>query len=152
MKRSQRIQTIVEIKASQEKNSLEVLGAVQRKKAELQAQLDNLKQYRQEYQERFDRLGGGGVKVAQLLEFRSFIEKLDKAIAGQEQAMRAMDADLAAKRKVWESAHQQTNSLRKVCDSALQTETRQAGKLEQVAQDEWASRFFQSSSGGAKNA
>jgi flagellar protein FliJ len=63
-----------------------------------------------------------------------------------------MDADLAAKRKVWESAHQQTNSLRKVCDSALQTETRQAGKLEQAAQDEWASRFFQSSSGGAKNA
>lgn len=152
MKRSQRIQTIVEIKAAQEKNSLEVLGAVQRKKAELQAQLDNLRQYRQEYQERFDRLGGDGVKVAQLLEFRSFIEKLDKAIAGQEQAVRTMDAGLAAKRKVWESAHQQTNSLRKVCDSALQTENRQAGKLEQAAEDEWASRFFQSSSGGAKNA
>lgn len=152
MKRSARIQAIVEIKSAQEQSAMKVLGAVQRKKAELQAQLDNLRQYRLEYQERFDRLGSGGVMVVQLLEFRAFIDKLDKAIAGQEQAMCAIDADLMAKRKNWERMHQQTHSLQKVCDAALQTEMKRADKREQQEQDEWASGFSRNSSGGTKNA
>ena len=84
MKKSQRIKTIVEIKATQEKNTLEALGASQRKLLATQAQVESLRKYRQEYQDRFNQLGSAGINVAQLLEFRSFMDKLDKAIAGQE--------------------------------------------------------------------
>ena len=80
MKKSQRIKTIVEIKATQEKNTLEALGASQRKLLATQAQVENLRKYRQEYQDRFKQLGGAGINVGQLLEFRSFMDKLDKAI------------------------------------------------------------------------
>lgn len=141
MKKSQRIKAIVDIKATQEKNALEVLGAVQRKLQTMQAQVDGLRNYRKEYQDRFDQLGAKGVNVAQLLEFRSFIDKLDKAIIGQEQVLASIEAELLAKRKIWEELHHKTQSLQKVCDSALQVEMKQEAKREQREQDERASRI-----------
>ena len=96
MKKSQRIKSIVDIKAMQEKSALEILGAVQRRRFEMQAQIESLLVYRKEYQDRFDRLGAKGVNVAQLLEFRSFIDKLDMAIVGQEQVLSSIEAELIA--------------------------------------------------------
>ena len=152
MKKSQRIKTIVEIKATQEKSALEVLGAVQRKLQGMQAQVEGLKNYRKEYQDRFDQLGGRSVKVAQLLEFRSFIDKLDKAIMGQEQMLGSIEAEVIAKRKIWEELHHKTQSLQRVCDSALAVEMKQEAKREQQDQDERASRIGRNNSSGMGNA
>ena len=69
MKKSQRIKTIVEIKAAQEKSSLEALGASQRKLLAAQTQVESLRKYRQEYQDRFNQLGSGGIKVASCWNF-----------------------------------------------------------------------------------
>lgn len=146
MKKSQRIKTIVEIKAAQEKNALEVLGAVHQKLQNMQAQIEGLKNYRKEYQDRFDQMGSRGAHVAQILEFRSFIDKLDKAIMGQEQVLSSIEAELAAKRKVWEELHHKTQSLQKVCDSALTAEMKQEAKREQLEQDERASRIGRNNS------
>lgn len=152
MKKSQRIKTIVDIKATQEKNALEALGAVQRKLLSMQAQVEGLRNYRKEYQGRFDRLGVKGINVAQLLEFRSFIDKLDKAIIGQEQVLSSIEAELMAKRKIWEELHHKTQSLQKVCDSALAIEMKQEAKREQLEQDERASRTGRNNSNGMGNA
>jgi flagellar FliJ protein len=152
MKKSQRIKTIVEIKATQEKNALEMLGAVQRKLQGMQAQVEGLRNYRKEYQDRFDQLGSKGVNVAQLLEFRSFIDKLDKAIMGQEQTLNLIEAEVTAKRKIWEELHHKTQSLQKVCDSALVVEMKQEAKREQQEQDERASRIGRNNSSGIGNA
>ena len=152
MKKSQRIKTIVDLKATQEKNALEALGAVQRQLQSMQAQVEGLKNYRKEYQNRFDQLGVKGVNVAQLLEFRSFIDKLDKAIMGQEQVLSSIEAELKVKRKNWEELHQKTQSLQKVCDSALMMEMKQESKREQREQDERASRIGRNGSSGTGNA
>lgn len=152
MKKSQRIKTIVDIKATQEKNALEVLGAAQRKLLTMQSQVEGLRNYRQEYQGRFEQLGINGVNVAQLLEFRSFIDKLDKAIIGQEQVLSSIETELIAKRKIWEELHHKTQSLQKVCDSALVLEMKQEAKREQQEQDERASRIGRNSSSGTGNA
>jgi flagellar FliJ protein len=152
VKKSQRIKTIVEIKANQEKNALEVLGGVQRQLQSMQAQVEGLRNYRKEYQDRFDQLGAKGVNVAQLLEFRSFIDKLDKAIMGQEQILSSIEAEVIAKRKIWEELHHKTQSLQKVCDSALVVEMKQEAKREQQEQDERASRIGRNNSSGMGNA
>lgn len=136
MKKSQRIKTIVEIKAIQERNTLEALGASQRKLLAMQEQLESLRKYRQEYQHRFNQLGGAGINVGQMLEFRSFMDKLDKAIAGQEQAVSECETDLMTKRKIWEGLHHRTQSLQKVCNSALAAEMKQESRREQSEQDE----------------
>ncbi|MDI1276508.1 flagellar export protein FliJ [Methylobacter sp.] len=152
MKKSQRIKTIVEIKANQEKSALEVLGGVQRQLQSMQAQVEGLRNYRKEYQDRFDQLGAKGVNVAQLLEFRSFIDKLDKAIMGQEQILSSIEVEVIAKRKIWEELHHKTQSLQKVCDSALVVEMKQEAKREQQEQDERASRIGRNNSSGMGNA
>jgi len=152
VKKSQRIKTIVDIKANQENSALEALGAVQRKHQGMQAQVEGLRNYRREYQDRFDQLGVKGVNVAQLLEFRSFIDKLDKAIIGQEQMLDSIEAEVKAKRKIWEELHQKTQSLQKVCDSALKVEMKQEAKREQQEQDERASRIGRNNSSGMGNA
>ena len=146
------MQMLVEIKAAQEKQALEALGATQRKLLALQTQLDSLIIYRQDYQDQFSRLGSAGVKVAQLLEFRSFIDKLDQAIAGQQQTVRTLERELAQKRKIWEDLHQRGNGLQKVRDSALVAEVKQADKAEQGEQDERAARFGRNSLNGMINA
>ncbi|WP_031431556.1 flagellar export protein FliJ [Methylomicrobium agile] len=141
MKRSQRIKAIVEIKAVQEKNALEALGASRKKMQEIEAQLENLKNYRRDYQERFNRLGGEGASAARLMEFRSFMDKLDTAIRGQELSLQGSQAEFRAKKKHWENRHNQTASLQKVCDTAVVTEKKLDDKIEQEEQDEWATRF-----------
>ena len=151
MKRSQRIKTIVEIKAAQEKSALEALGAAQRKLQEMQAQVDSLKNYRLEYQAKFTQLGQAGTSVVHLQEFRAFMDKLDKAIAGQEQALSECETLLMAKRKLWEGMHHRTQSLQKVCDSALAAELKQEDKLEQLEQDERACRSGRNSSASMEN-
>jgi flagellar protein FliJ len=151
-KKSQRIKTIVDLKATQEQDSLEALGASQRKLIAMQAQVDNLKKYRQDYQDKFNRLGNIGANVGQLLEFRSFMDKLDKAIAGQEQSLDHSKAELTAKRKIWESMHHRTKSLKKIYQTALKTELKQENKSEQLEQDERASRLGRNNVDNMKNA
>jgi flagellar protein FliJ len=140
MKKSRRIKTIVDLKATQEKNALEALGTSQRKLLATQTQVESLRKYRQEYQDRFNQLGYAGARVAQLLEFRSFMDKLDKAIAGQEQALNECKTDLITKKNIWEELHHRTQNLQKVCNTALAAEVKQEGKLEQLEQDERISR------------
>ena len=152
MKKSQRIKTIVNIKAAQEKNALETLGAVQRKLFDMQAQIGSLRTYRKEYQNRFELLGAKGVNVMQLLEFRSFIDKLDKAILGQEQELSAIETELGVKRKFWEELHHKTCSLDKVFDSVLAMEVKQEFRREQLEQDERASRIGRNNSSGIGSA
>lgn len=152
LKKSQRIKTIVHIKAVQEKKTLEALGASQRKLLAMQAQVESLRKYRQEYQDRFNQFGGEGIGVIQLLEFRSFMDKLDKAIVSQEHSLDECKTDLMIKKKIWEGMHHQTQSLQKVFNSALAAELRQEGKFEQLEQDERASRSGRNSTGSLKNA
>lgn len=148
MKKSLRIKTIIDIKASQEKTALEALGTAQRKLLATQAQVESLRKYRHEYQDGFNKLGSAGINVAQLQEFKSFMDKLDKAIAGQEDSLSDCEKDLMIKRTIWEGKHHRTQSLQKVCNSALAAELKQEGKLEQSEQDERASRSGRNSSSG----
>lgn len=140
MKRSQRLKVIVDLNAESEKKALQELGLAQTKKRELQTQLENLKQYRQEYNSQYQSISEAGVNISKLLEFRSFISKLDKVIADQEQAISALEGELILLRKTWERQHQKTKSLQKVCDSAKAEELKKEHKREQNEQDERATR------------
>lgn len=150
MKKSQRLKVIVDLNADNEKKALDGLGKAQRKKQELQVQLENLQQYRLEYTDQYQAMSEKGVNISQLLEFRAFIDKLDKAINEQKQTVLDMDNNLSFARKNWERWHQKTKSLQKVCKSALREEDKQDDKREQNEQDDRASRLGRN--GGTRNA
>ncbi len=141
MKKSKRFQFIIDFNAQQEKQALEELGQCQKKRQELLQQLLNLQKYRQEYQQKHEEQEEHGVSINRLLEFRAFLEKLDKAIIEQEQLIQAKDQDLKACRKNWEQKYQKTRSLQKVADIAAGEEIRLENKREQSEQDERASRM-----------
>lgn len=152
MKKSQRIKTLVDLKAEQEKNAMKDLGIAQKKSLDIQTQVESLKKYRQEYQNKFNQLGSGGINISQLMEFKSFIDKLDQAIAGQERSLRQSQEYLLVKRKAWESIHHKTNSLQKVMDSAMAAEMKHENKREQLELDERATRLGRNNQNGIKNA
>lgn len=140
MKKSKRIQALVDLNLMQEKKALEVIAEVQKRLLTSQTQVEQLKHYRLEYAEKFKRMGSTGTGIRQLLDFRAFMEKLDSAIHGQELALTRIENELHHKRKVWEGLHHRTTSLEKVCASALRDEQKVQDKQEQNAQDEHASR------------
>jgi len=145
MKKSQRLQVIVDLNAENEKKALEEMGVWQRKKNDVQAQLDSLNQYQQEYSQKYQGLSGSSINVNQLLEFRSFTSKISKAIEEQEAALVEMSDKVASVRQIWERQYQKTQSLKKVCGSAQAEEAKQEDRMEQKEQDDRASRTFRGS-------
>lgn len=152
MKKSDRLKIIMELNADQEKKALEAFGAAQKKQLQLQQQLESLAKYRHEYQEKFDAFCCGGARVGQLLEFRSFIDKLDKAIVGQERMLQQVEAELNNVRGNWVGLHNRTKSLQKICDNAASAEIKQQDKREQLEQDDRVSGGRRNGSNGMRNA
>ncbi|MGR9114269.1 MAG: flagellar export protein FliJ [Gammaproteobacteria bacterium] len=152
MKKSDRLKTIVELNADQEKKALEAFGAMQKKQLQMQQQLESLTKYRREYQEKFDSFCGSGARIGQLLEFKSFIDKLDKAIVGQERSLQQVETELNSIRGNWVGLHNRTQSLQKICDKAAAAEMKQLDKQEQLEQDDRVSSGRRNGSSGMRNA
>jgi flagellar FliJ protein len=140
MKKSQRINTIVELKKNQEKKALEELGKSQTKRQEMLTQLENLQQYRQEYLDKYKTLGNAGMSAKRIIDYRAFISKIDQAIEDQKRVFASVESELLRTRKMWENAHHKTKSLEKVQAVAEKEEAKIEAKHEQNDQDERASR------------
>lgn len=140
MKRSQRLQVIVDLKINQEKKYLEALGKQQNIKIQKETQLNSLKNYRQDYRDKNEHLIKSGVSVMQLMEFRAFMEKMDKAIEGEEVTLKSLDSELERLRKNWEEAHMYTQGMQKIQGNARINEQKQEEKTEQLEMDDRAAR------------
>jgi len=145
MKKSQRLNVIVELNAKNEQTALEALGHIQRQRQDAKKQLENLNLYRQDYQNQYKSLAETGVNIKQLLEFRAFMSKLDKAIDEQQQVILGVDKQCNVMRKEWEQRHQKTKSMQKVCEAAIKEERKAEDKREQNEQDDRATRVGRNS-------
>lgn len=140
MKRSQRLQTIIDIHARQESEALQALGRSQQQLQVQQTQLDHLQIYHREYLAKLVERQQLGMNVSQLLEFRAFADKLDKAIEGQRHAVVLQERDVQRARTKWEECHQRTKSLQRLGELAIAEELKIENKLEQSEQDARAAR------------
>jgi flagellar FliJ protein len=141
MKKSQRLKVIVNLYAENEKKALEGLGKVQTEKQGALTQLENLLQYQQEYINKHNDNNGKGLTIQQLVEFRAFISKLDKAIDEQKNEISQMEKNVILARKNWEMHHHKTKGIEKVCDGAAKEEMKMEEKREQNEQDDRATRL-----------
>ncbi|PKM12311.1 MAG: flagellar export protein FliJ [Gammaproteobacteria bacterium HGW-Gammaproteobacteria-3] len=151
MKKSDRLKTLIELNVEQEKKALEAFGAAQRKQVQLQQQLDDLSRYRLDYQIKFDAFRGGA-RIGQVLEFRVFIDKLNQAIAGQEQVLQQLNEELEKARSHWLSVHHRNQGLQKIRNEALADEIKQQDKREQAELDDRASGKRRNNLDGMGNA
>jgi flagellar FliJ protein len=140
MKKSQRLKVIIDLHDRQEKDALEALGRQQQKVVEQQQQLEHLQTYRLEYGGKLLERQKLGMNVNQLLEFRAFADKLDKAIDGQRHSVLLQEREMQRLRVLWEQCHQRSKSLHKVSELALIEEQKLENRREQAEQDDRAAR------------
>ncbi len=140
MKRSQRLQTVIDLHSRQENDALKVLGNCQQQLDIEQKQLDNLQSYHQEYLSKLVERQQVGMNVSQLLEFRAFADKLQKAIEGQRQTVVQKERETDRARHRWEECHQRTKSLQRLGQLAAAEELRTENRREQSEQDARAAR------------
>ena len=114
MKRSERLNIIVELNAGNEKKALQAFADVQRRKQEAEAQLASLKSYLLDYKIQQQSLSETGVNIKQVLEFRAFYSKLEQAIEEQTLLVFNVKKQVDKVRMHWEKQHQKTSS---VCSS-----------------------------------
>jgi len=150
MKKSQRLNVIVELNAKNEKNALQALGDIQKQRIAAKQQLDSLMVYLQDYKDKYQSMLAMGVNVKQLLEFRAFMNKIDKAIEDQQQVIVDVEKQVESARMHWERQHQKTRSMQKVCDAAIKEELKAENKREQNEHDDRATRVGRNS--GTRNA
>ncbi len=141
MKRSQRLQVIVDLKVNEEKKRLEALAQEQARKVQKEAQLQSLKAYQQDYFQKNNAQMKNGISVLQLLEFREFIAKMEQAIDGEERDLQEINSTIARLKKEWEAAHFYTQNIQKIQCKAKKTETALVEKKEQLEMDEHAARL-----------
>ncbi len=141
MKRSQRLQTIIDLYVSREKDALLAMGRSQQLLQDQQVQLEQLTVYQHEYLAKLVERQKAGMNVSQLLEFRAFADKLDKAIEGQRKAVVLQEREFQKARSHWEEASRRTKSLEKLGEMAVAEELKQEHKREQSEQDDIAARL-----------
>lgn len=149
MKRSQRLQAIIDLYIRQEDDALRALGHSQQQLQVQQTQLAHLQNYRLEYLDKLVERQRMGMNVNQFLEFRAFADKLDKAIEGQQQAITRQEREVQRARMKWEECHQRTKSLQRLGELALAEERKIENKREQSEQDARAARVSRKSGIGS---
>jgi flagellar FliJ protein len=140
MTNSSALDTLIELAVSATDEAARKLGQAIRSCDEAQAKLAMLIQYREDYAARFQTGMAKGLSVAGYQNFRVFMEKLDAAIAGQQQIVAANEHRVTQDRGVWRD-----NECRRMSYDTLatraQTEKRRVDeRRQQKATDEHAAR------------
>ena len=138
--KSKRLQLLVALHERREQEALLAMGRSEQKLLEQMTQLGNLQKYRQEYDVNQAERQKSAMSIDRFLESRAFVEKLDKAIVGQQSAVTAQEQDLRMARSSWEESRQRTKSLRKLSERALAEGIKIESKREQLEQDDRAAR------------
>ena len=145
MKRSKRLQSILDLVITREDEINNRLGQARQRLEKARNSLSSLHEFRTNYTQRFNQSGELGMGIRQMLEYRAFLSKINAAMEEQEKAITRNENEMERLRSVWEHAHRKTMGVRKVLEKSLVEENRRAEKTLQSEMDEWASRKTTSS-------
>ncbi len=140
MSPTKRLKPVQQVAATKELNAARTMGQARVHLAQEEAKLAQLKQYHQEYLERFQRVAAQGMGVAQLQEYRAFLAKLDAAIQQQQKVVDASLANHSTRKDDWKQKHTRTQALGKVVERYQQEERKAADRVEQKINDEHNNR------------
>ncbi|MET0010269.1 MAG: flagellar export protein FliJ [Candidatus Thiodiazotropha sp. 6PLUC9] len=136
MSPSKRLKPVQRFARSKEQNAARSMGQA-RKNLELEeAKLKQLKQYHQEYLDRFQQIASEGMTATQLQEYRTFLAKLDEAITQQQQVVASSMVDHNSHKDNWKQKHSRTEALNKVLGRYRDQEKKVADRREQKENDD----------------
>lgn len=134
------LETLIELATSQTDEAAKRLGRAVRACEDTEQKLALLLQYRDDYDARFKAGLAAGISAAGYRNFQLFLEKLDTAIAGQQQIVNDAKRRIVDERGAWQSCERKRMSYDTLATRAQQVEQRKESKLDQKLMDEFATR------------
>lgn len=140
MSPSKRLKPVQRFAASKEQKAARIMGQAKKSLQQEEAKLEQLKQYHQEYLERFRKMAAEGMSSTQLQEYRAFLAKLDEAITQQQEVVTASSVNHRSTRTFWQQKHSRTQALNKAVDRFSEQERKRADRHEQKENDDLSQR------------
>ncbi|MGB5581689.1 MAG: flagellar export protein FliJ [Woeseia sp.] len=140
-KRSDRLKRVQSIAETEEREYCRAMGEAQRRLNEHQTQLEELKNYRQDYaKQRNPGKGGRVISSAQYADYQNFLQRLDAAVRAQADAVRTTEENRDAHRARWMVKRRKMDSMKRIVEEAELDETQKLKQLEQKIQDDMPRR------------
>jgi flagellar FliJ protein len=135
------LDTLIELAVTETEEAAKRLGLAVRAGDEAQNKLNLLMQYRDDYSARFQAELATGLSAMGYRNFQVFLEKLDSAIAGQQQAVQAAQRRIEMERSAWQEGERKRMSYGTLADRAQKATQRKENRLDQKMTDEQAARL-----------
>ena len=140
MNRDQRLAPVHELAEQKEQGRAAELGDCERRLAEAERRLLELRGYEAEYQRTFEARARGGANMRGLREHQLFIARLAEAVRAQQSLVEQVGRECHAARAQWRDAAVRRQAIGKVIEKARTEERMNSERRAQREQDEIAQR------------
>lgn len=140
MSRADRLKPVQNVIDNAEKRLAQSLAAFERRVAEAEGKLDELRRYRGEYERQFAQRAASGMGATELRDFQAFLARLTEAMRQQQSVVERVRADRDAERLRWQDAAKRAKALDHVATQWLSEERRLAERRDQRETDDRAQR------------
>jgi len=142
MRRSQRLQVVLDLELRREDGALEVMARARESWDQETQRLDELRNYHREYQEQLRAASRGQVSAGQLQSWQHFISRLANALTQQEQRVQEAMGQFEQSRENWRQIHERRRGMERFISECRDQERRADDRLEQKQLDEAASNRY----------
>ncbi len=136
MKRSKRLQVVLDLAERRKKEADKILGEAQGRVSQGEQTLEQLQNYYNEYVNSFYTAGASGVSLGQIQNHQAFMQKLQAAIEQQRRAIQMDKAQLERAREHWQAAYGRHKAMDSLVEKAKAEEQVQQEKQQQKVLDE----------------
>jgi len=142
MTRLKRLQTVEGVLGDKADRAARELGEVREQLRYEQERLEQLQQFRDEYQDRLSGSGATSMDAFRLRDFNAFLARIDAAMAQQREQVREVEQKVEHARRRWDHERSQAEAMGKVVARQQADEQRRVERREQSDNDELAQRLF----------
>ncbi|WP_207001983.1 flagellar export protein FliJ [Trinickia mobilis] len=136
------IQTLIDLAQDDLDAATKHLGRVQRERADVEAQLDSLVQYRDEYHARFTKTAQSGMPAGNWRNFQAFIDTLDSAIEQQRRLLATATARVEAAKPEWQQQKRKLGSYEILQARGEAAQALKTARREQRESDEHSAKVL----------
>ncbi len=140
MKKSRRMQTLVKLARIEEEHAVLQRNEAQNAYSAHLGKLRELESFYKEYKQRMDTLGGAGMDMGRLNEYRGFVRQIDQALKIQRQLVAEARGVLERHDESWKAARVHHKALDNYQSRCRKEEDLESAKREQKESDERAMR------------
>lgn len=138
MKSSARLAPIAKLAGKEEKQAAEHLAQARSHHMQQHEKLQQLIDYKKEYEDKFHSRASQGITGRQLIEYHRFLAQLDDAIAQQRKAVDHANGQVTQQTQNWKQRYTKSMAISNVVERHKVREGALLAKQEQMASDEQA--------------